>query len=443
MSALVRVLTTAVAAAGAAALVTLPVAAQSSSVLPARLVAVGIPGAGAIAQVGAFHAGSPIHDLPKFATSTNRGDVLDPDRILVAAQSNFGAPLAIEDAAPGAILSIDSSARDPLIVPEDFASSGLQAFALDGRVRLFTAQSPEYINGIYTPTAVTADQPPVSHPLGISINNAFGRLWFANAPNGLGTAGTESIVDPDGRPLANAPSKVVGGVYSGSLTNRDPELVPGNLDTAAVGTALLGKSPDGGGRAVFAVLEADGSLMQAHTEQGADGLAPTGTITPLFADTGASVPVDRAGVLFNWVPDPILYLADPLGNSVVAVSLIDDGTVFHVTEIRRIQIPELKEPVDLAPVVPEVANPSFSSNTTLAGGSDVYVANRGDGTLVRIRQDGSVVRQQQVDVPGLGILGAGDLNGIAVSRDGKRLWLTLDNGIPGLPAGAVVEVAAF
>ena len=45
--------------------------------------------------------------------------------------------------------------------------------------------------------------------------------------------------------------------------------------------------------------------------------------------------------------------------------------------------------MDLAPVVPEVVNPAFSSNTTLAGASDFYVANRGDGTIVRLRQDGS------------------------------------------------------
>ena len=55
---------------------------------------------------------------------------------------------------------------------------GGQASALGGRVQLFTSATPMFANGVHLPEAVTADIPSVSNPLGISINNAFGPLWF-------------------------------------------------------------------------------------------------------------------------------------------------------------------------------------------------------------------------------------------------------------------------
>src|SRR5689334_13125110 len=45
-------------------------------ILHARVIAVGIPGAGAVSAVGSFHAGGPIHDKPAFAAFT------EPTRIL-------------------------------------------------------------------------------------------------------------------------------------------------------------------------------------------------------------------------------------------------------------------------------------------------------------------------------------------------------------------------
>jgi hypothetical protein len=170
------------------------------------------------------------------------------------------------------------------------------------------------------------------------------------------------------------------------LTNRTEQRIAGSLSSGGVANALLGKSPDGSAKAVFSVVTADGALLQAHAQKGVDGLAPTGTIHPLTAAGGPM----HTGAAFNWTPDRILYVADPLGNALVALSLGDDGTVFKAESTRTITAPELATPIDLAAAVPEVANPDFSSNTTLAGGSDLYVANRGNGSLVRIRQDGHV-----------------------------------------------------
>jgi hypothetical protein len=70
----------------------------------------------------------------------------------------------------------------------------------------------------------------------MSINNAFGRLWPANAPFGLEGIGTSTIVDPTGLPLAGAPNQQTGGVYAGDLTPRQPtQVLPGALNRGAVG----------------------------------------------------------------------------------------------------------------------------------------------------------------------------------------------------------------
>ena len=119
-----------------------------------------------------------------------------------------------------------------------------------------------------------------------------------------------------GRALGRAPNPtLLGGVYSGNLTNRKTQVIAGGLNTGAVGTALLGHSPDGSTRAVFAVVCADGSIVQEHTGKALDGLAPAGTISPLLGrhwddedeeNTRGATP--RLGALLNYSPTRILYV---------------------------------------------------------------------------------------------------------------------------------------
>ncbi len=407
--------------------------------LTARVLASGIPGAGALSPVGSFHPGSPIHDKRAFAATTRAGRVLDPTRLLVASTSNFGAPLARADWAPGAILSLATNTRRPLDVPADLAAAGTQPAVRGRAVQLYTAQAPPFVNR----DGRTAGLPAVSAPLGISVNNAFGRPWFANAPTAGGTGiGTETVLDPDGRPLADPPSRRAGGVFAGALTNRARQRQPGDLLSGAVGNALLGASPDASSRVVFAVATANGALAQVHVEKGVDGLAPPGTLAPLVRRrTGASSPTGpptRSGMVFNWVPDRFLYVADPGNDAVVQLHLDDDFRVFQVVGTRRLQSPHFSTPVDLAPAVPEIANPAFSSNTTVAGGADLFVANRGSGTVARMRQDGRVVAVARIALAGRGAVGAGRLNGIAVSPDGERIWLSLSGA-----HGSVIEIPSF
>jgi uncharacterized integral membrane protein (TIGR00698 family) len=411
--------------------------------LDGHILATGIPGAGALSPVGTFHPGGPMHDNRAFAAMTDPGEVLDPTRLLVASTSNFGAPAARGGWATGAILSLATDAPAPLAVPANFASSGQQAETLGGAAKLYSAQTQAFLNRGPNASADTAAMPAVSNPLGISVNNAFGRPWFASSPRpGRPGIGVESVLDPNGEPLSEAPSQGAGGVFAGAITNRDPQRVPGGLDAGAVGNALLGASPDTSGRAVFAVATADGAVVQVQVEKGVDGLAPPGTLAPLRAGASTEPTLSRrVGMAFNWIPDRFLYVTDPRNDAVLQLRLDDDFEVFHVVGSRRLESPYFSDPVDIAPAVEEVANPAFASNTTLAGGADMYVANRGSGAIVRMRQDGQIRAVAKIELPGAGTVGSGRLNGIAVSPDARTIWVSI-SGRRGR-AGSVIELPAF
>lgn len=399
----------------------------------------GIPGAGAIAQIQPWHRGSPLHDAAALNWSAQPGQILDPTRLLVASSSNFGAPLAIPNEAPGSVLSIDLSANGGTLDP-NFDADGSQASTLGGTVRMFSAQNPNYINAIHTPNAATAALPSASLPTGISNNNGHGRPWYSNAPAGATGYGTITVIDPHGEPLAGGPSAVAGGVFAGDLTNRNAQTTHG-LTAAALGIAITTKSPDGSGKAVFASVLADGSVVQIHVRDGVDELAPAGTIHPISEVSVAAMEsndpnvVSRAGMVFNWAPSRILYVADPLGNRVVALDITDDGKILHSTA-RALTTPEFNIPIDLAPVIPEVEADNFSSNTSAGAAADLYVLNRGNNTIVRIDQAGKVlaVRTIQTDLAGF------RANGIATSTTGDMIFVAgqTPNG-----GGAVLKMSAF
>src|SRR6478609_2026013 len=75
--------------------------------LQGRIVAVGIPGASAVTPVGNFVPKGPISTLANLKPFIQPGQVLDPVRILVGSNSNFGAALARTDQREGSFLSID------------------------------------------------------------------------------------------------------------------------------------------------------------------------------------------------------------------------------------------------------------------------------------------------------------------------------------------------
>jgi hypothetical protein len=455
--------------------------AQATNQVKARVVATGIPGASAISQVGRFlnnpvppACANPIPNLfPQYIVS---GAVLDPNRILVGSQSNFGAPLS--PGQEGSFLSIDPSGPDTLSVPPNFAHSvpsapppppppfvpPVQPSALGGAVQMFSANSPQWLNGVNNPLANTASYTGVGNPLGLSNNNAFGRLWPANAPFGDSGVGSSSILDPTGLPLASppatAPNKLIGGVYVDNLTNRNvvtnpmqPQVIPGSLSAGAVGTAFLGPSPDNTCKAVFSVVTADGAIVQEHTLKGLDGLAPAGTVHPLLGrswDPPHQSVEPRLGVLMNPynTQAPVvqqLFVSEPFNNTIAVVNLVVVGTapnlVFGLGSVTRLSSPSLNLPVDLAAVQRDVDNPKWASNTTLDDGSDFYVANRGDNTIVRMRQDGSVVAVGRVTVDQHGSVKNGSLNGITTSTDGKTIYVTFTG--PGRSPAGVLALPAF
>ena len=427
--------------------------------LTARIVAVGLPGVAGVRQIGRFHNGGPFPGNPEFLLQTDRGRVLDPQRLMVAVASNFGAPVAASGMAAGTVLSIDPLRDRPIVVGAGFARAGGQARDTDGAVQVFAAQGEAFVNARHNGAARTATSTSVAGPRYVSINNAFGRPWFANAPTGVHGEGSISVVDPDGAPLANAPSDDAGGVFSGHLTNRrqtskgyansllaryfnyrsSAQLTSGSLDHAALGTAFLGASPDGTGLAVFAAVTADGAIEQVHVQDGVDGLAPAGSVLPGDDDAGV------VGMAFRWNPQRVLYVADPGRDQILLLSLDDDRRQFRVTGTHRIASPLLSKPVDLAAALPEIANPGFASHTTLAGGSDIYVANRGDGSLLRLTQDGAPLARAVIAFADGTPLGADRIRAIAVSADAGRIWLTVQGAVPGFPGleGALIEVRAF
>ena len=330
---------------------------------------------------------------------------------------------------------------------------------------------PHWYNAVNNFGARTASYTGVSNPLGLSNNNAFGRIWPANAPFGETGAGSSSILDPTGLPLAGAPNPAIGGVYVGDLTNRDvvaapaqPQVIPGSLSAGAVGTALLGPSPDGSCKAVFAVVTADGAIVQEHTLKGLDGLAPAGTIRPLTRPKENAVlnvsfePENenletRLGVLLNpytTAPGVVrqLFVSEPFSNTIAVVDLVNFGAapnqVFGPGAVRRISSDALSFPVDLAAAQRDADNVNWASNTTLDQGSDFYVANRGDNSILRMRQDGTVLSRREVRLDGKP-LGAMQLNGIATSPDGTKIWVTLSGPVPGMGnlKDVVMELSAF
>ncbi|HLK90920.1 MAG TPA: di-heme oxidoredictase family protein, partial [Polyangia bacterium] len=268
-----------------------------------------------------------------------------------------------------------------------------------------------------------------------------GRPWVANAPTGAGGPGTITVLDPNGEPLAGAPDATAGGVFSGDATNRNSASTEG-LDHGAVATAIMTKSVDGSGKAVFLAAEADGSIVQVHVLKGVDGFAPAGTFHPLTNVTVAGTQstaadtVTRVGMLFNWAPTRIAYVSDPLANQIVVIDVSDNGTLFVAGTPRTFHSPLFNRPVDLAPAVREISNDNFASNTTLGAGADIYVLNRGDNSIVRIDQTGKVLAARRIQAA----LPSFRANGIAVSEDGQTIWVT---AVMSGGRGAVLAMPAF
>jgi hypothetical protein len=292
---------------------------------------------------------------------------------------------------------------------------------------------------------------------------------------------------PLATPPRNAPNPKIGGVYVGDKTNRNvvaftspppgfpqqSQVIPGALNTGAVGTALLGPSPDGTCKAVFAVVTADGAIVQEHTLKGLDGLAPAGTVQSIVGrswnengnnnnqgdnnqgdNNNQGDPSDiqpRFGVIMNpYTQLPVvrqLFVSEPFNNTIAVINLVIGGTVpnqvFSLDSVTRIgSNASLNLPVDLAPAKRDTDDPNWASNTTLDKGSDFYVANRGDNTIVRMTQDGTVVAIRSVEVQGRPLPREDSLNGIATSPDGSKIYVTFVNPGP-VTLHGILELPAF
>jgi len=141
---------------------------------------------------------------------------------------------------------------------------------------------------------------------------------------------------------------------------------------------------------------------------------------------------------------PQLFVSEPFNNTIAVINLVvgsPSNQVFGLGPVTRITSPSLNLPVDLAAFQRDTESVTWASNTTLDEDSDFYVANRGDNTIVRMRQDGSVVAVRRVTVDGHGPWDNGSLNGIATSTDSKTIYVTYTG--PGQSPGGVLAMTAF
>ena len=83
---------------------------------------------------------------------------------------------------------------------------------------------------------------------------------------------------------------------------------------------------------------------------------------------------------------------------------------------------------------------NWASNTTLDDGSDFYVANRGNNTIVRMHQDGNVVAVRRVTLDNSPLDNA-NLNVIATSTNRMTIYVTVTG--PGHNQGSVLALPAF
>lgn len=180
-------------------------------------------------------------------------------------------------------------------------------------------------------------------------------------------------------------------------------------------------------------------------------MAPAGTVQSILGEHGDfhSGAVDpRFGVIMNpYTQSPIvrqLFVSEPFNDTIAIINLNVFGAapnqVFGLESVARIRSSALNQPVDLTPVVRDADNVNWASNTTLDQGSDFYIANRGDNTIVRIQQDGTVIAIRRVTIDGHP-LEAGRLNGIAASVDASTIFATFVQ--PDSGHGGVLAMEAF
>jgi hypothetical protein len=452
---------------------------QTIQNLDARVVAINIPGASAIIQIGKFVTGgtldpSPVgapcanpNPIPKnFSDFIQPGTVHDPNRILVGSQSNFGAPLDVVGL-EGAFLSIDPTGLDILNVPSNFASNvssiAPQPSRLKGAVQMFASNNSHWLNSVNNNIATNGILPNTAQYTGVSnrtimVSVGFGQRtvwrhwrWLVLDPRPDRAAARRPSEQENWRCLCRQPNKSRRSDHAVATADHSGC----TLSTGAVGTALLGRSPDETCRAVFVVVTADGAIVQEHTQKGLDGLAPTDTVKSIVGRSWGPPSADidpRFGVIMNpYIPEGApagsvrqLFVSEPFDDTIAVVNLL--GTppdqVFSLASVTRISSAALNLPVDLTPVKRDKDNVNWASNTTLDEDSDFYVANRGDNTIVRITQAGMVVAIGRVVVPP-GPLNNASLNGIATSTDGKKIYVTFTR--PGHSAyqGGVLEVPAL
>jgi hypothetical protein len=205
---------------------------------------------------------------------------------------------------------------------------------------------------------------------------------------------------------------------------RRPETFNSTFEAEA-GWALERFADRLGASAIFTVVTPDGTIVQEHMRKGLDGLAPPGNVRRILGVDGnaqdeANEP--RFGVIMNRGVVRQLFVSEPFYNTIAIVNLTVFGTapnqVFGLGPVIRIGSLALNLPVDRAPVERDREDVNWASNTTLDQGSDFYIANQGDNTIVRMTQGGTVMAHHRQRPVRPVALSRGE-HGVADQRSGR------------------------
>jgi len=139
-------------------------------------------------------------------------------------------------------------------------------------------------------------------------------------------------------------------------------------------------------------------------------------------------------VLINYSPTRILYVSEPLRK--LNCDLTDDRVVFHVAGVgpmrlisRLIWPPQSSKP----------ATPTGLPTRRSTFEADFYIANRGNNTIVHMRQHRTVVAIRRA------ICRRAPARGPPGSSDGTKIWVTVTGHLAGAGylVGAVLERPRF
>ena len=365
-----------------------PLAAQQAlngpPALRARIVAVGIAGAGAVAPVGAFHPGGPIRDKAEFFAFTQPGRILDraacwSQATRILARRSRWRTSRRDRSCRSIRMDRRSSFRRSLPRPAIKRQRWADGFSSSPR-NLRRSSTPSRRRKRSRQRSLRSAIPSASRSTMRSGGCGF------PAPGGLCGQGPGSTID-----RRHAPGRRAEQTGGRGLSETAPTGPNRSSPAGCAPVAMLPACRRTAASARFAVLTADGacsarmpsSMWMAWPRRHRSPDCAACRVHYAAARTGAAVQRSSLG------PGSIQHVTEPGHNAITALTLGNDDRVSaathanfqHPNSIFRLILPGA-----------EIANPG-SQQHHIGGRFDMYVEPRQrQAHRVRMRQDGVVVR---------------------------------------------------